>query len=381
MFKFLSPSEQIIHSQIDSQLLEKSYQELVLNHHLQSDNEQLKVLNHLQQLLNSIANQADQEKQSVISRLISTPHKNSKSLYIFGDVGRGKSMLMDLFFEACPIRSKRRVHFHAFMQEVHDYMHRWRMTHEGDSLPFLATKIRKETLLLCFDEFHVTDIADAMLLSRLFTRLFKLGVIFVATSNQHPDDLYKDGLQRQLFLPFIALLKQSADILELDAKEDYRLSHFKSMKTTFYSEPDGAEDFLQQSFNELTNDGKIETKVLKIKGRELKFSTVHSDILMTSFEELCGKDLGPVDFLAIVSEFSTILLAGIPQLSSEIRNQVRRFVTLIDAIYEHNVKLICTATVPAEQLTIKDSSFDFKRTRSRLIEMQSEKYLQRKHLA
>jgi len=267
------------------------------------------------------------------------------------------------------------------MLEVHNYMHLWRATNQGDSLPSLATKIKQESMLLCFDEFHVTDIADAMLLSRLFTRLFQLGVIFVATSNQHPDNLYKNGLQRELFLPFIALLKQSADILELDGKEDFRLSHFKAMKTTFYSEPDGAEDFLLHSFNELTNDGKIETRILKIKGRELTFTTVHSDILMTSFSELCGKDLGPIDFLAIVSEFSTILIAGIPLLSSEIRNQARRFVTLIDAIYEHNVKLICTATVPAEQLSIEDSSFDFKRTRSRLIEMQSEKYLQRKHLS
>ena len=226
----------------------------------------------------------------------------------------------------------------------------------------------------------MTDIADAMLLSRLFTRLFKLGVFFVATSNQHPDDLYKNGLQRELFLPFIELLKQSSDILELVAKEDYRLSHLKAMKTTFFSESEGGHVFLQQSFNELTNDGSIELRSLKVKGRELNFETVHGDILLTSFDELCGKALGPADYLAIANEFNTILIAEIPRLSAEIRDQSRRFVTLIDALYEHNVKLICTAAVPVEQLTIKDNTFDFKRTRSRLIEMQSDRYIHRQHL-
>ncbi|MCK5188947.1 MAG: AFG1 family ATPase, partial [Methylococcales bacterium] len=318
--------------------------------------------------------------QQVFSRLLTSSEKSAKSVYIFGDVGRGKSMLMDVFFEACPIDSKRRVHFHAFMQEVHEYMHHWRGKYEGDPLPSLAVNIRQSALLFCFDEFHVTDIADAMLLSRLFTRLFNLGVVVVATSNQHPDDLYKNGLQRELFLPFIALLTQSADILELVAKEDYRLSHFKAMKTTFYSEPEGGYDFLQQSFNELTNDGSRETRKLLVKGRELNFQTVHGDILLTSFNEICGRPLGPADYLAIASEFSTILIADIPSLSIDIRDQVRRFVTLIDALYEQSVKLICTSVAPPEQLYLEMGDFNFKRTRSRLIEMQSERYLQRKHL-
>ncbi|MCK5479007.1 MAG: cell division protein ZapE, partial [Methylococcales bacterium] len=174
--------------------------------------------------------------------------------------------------------------------------------------------------------------------------------------------------------------KQSADILELVAKEDYRLSHFKAMKTTFYSEPEGGYDFLQQSFNELTNDGSRETRKLLVKGRELNFQTVHGDILLTSFNEICGRPLGPADYLAIASEFSTILIADIPSLSIEIRDQVRRFVTLIDALYEQSVKLICTSVAPPEQLYLEMGDFNFKRTRSRLIEMQSERYLQRKHL-
>ena len=384
MFDFFvtQPEQKFIHSQMEDGTLEKRYQELVVKHHIQSDAGQIKVLGHLQQLMNNITAQLELEleQQSIFNRLLSTPKKTTKSLYIFGDVGRGKSMLMDVFFDACPIDSKRRVHFHAFMQEVHEFMYQWRKKSEGDPLPALATKIKKESLLLCFDEFHVTDIADAMLLARLFTRLFKMGIVFVATSNQHPDDLYKNGLQRELFLPFITLLKQSTEILELVAKEDYRLSHLKAMKTTFYSESKGGNDFLQQSFNELTNGGNTEVRTLKVKGREIIFSRVHGDILLSSFDELCGKALGPADYLAIADEFSTILMAGIPRLSIEIRDQIRRFVTLIDALYEYNVKLICTSVLPVEQLSIEDKNFDFKRTRSRLSEMQSEKYLQRKHL-
>ncbi|MFW5443358.1 MAG: cell division protein ZapE [Methylococcaceae bacterium] len=383
MFNFLlkQTEQNYIHTQEYSDLLEKSYHELVVKHHIQSDAAQIKVLGHLQQLLNNISEQIVFEQQMVFSRLLSAySQKTIKSLYIFGDVGRGKSMLMDLFFEACPIELKRRVHFHAFMQEVHDYMHHWRKSHRGDPLPSLALKIRQESMLLCFDEFQVTDIADAMLLSRLFTRLFNQGIVFVATSNQHPDELYKNGLQRALFLPFIDLLKQSSNILELVAKEDYRLSHIKSMKTTFYCEVDGGDVFLHKSFDELTNYAVSEAKSLKVKGRELNFTTVHGDILFTSFDELCGRALGAADFLAVANEFSTIFIAAIPRLSVEIRDQARRFVTLIDALYEQNVKLICTSTLPVEELNFEDSVFDFKRTRSRLIEMQSEKYFQRKHL-
>jgi cell division protein ZapE len=227
----------------------------------------------------------------------------------------------------------------------------------------------------------VTDIADAMLLARLFTRLINQGVIFVATSNQHPDDLYKNGLQRSLFLPFIKLLKQSSEILELVAKEDYRLSHFKSMETVFYvgiNEKGIA--FLQQRFDELTNKGSIEAITLHVKARTIEFSQAHGDILFSSFNELCVRALGPADYLEVANEFSTIFIANIPILTLEVRDQARRFVTLIDTLYEKNVKIICTIEQPVEKIDFMDRDFDFKRTRSRLIEMQSEKYFQRKHL-
>ena len=383
MFDFLlkQPKNKLNHSKLFSNVLDKRYQELVVKHHIQSDEEQIKVLGHLQHLLEGIAEQVDKSKQLAFNNIFATTPLSTKSLYIFGDVGRGKSMLMDVFFDACPIESKRRVHFHAFMQEVHEYMHHWRSKYGGDPLPSLAVKIRQNSLLLCFDEFQVTDIADAMLLARLFTRLFDQGIIFVATSNQHPDELYKDGLQRELFLPFIESLKNCSEIIELVAKEDYRLSYFKSMKTTFYLESEGkGQQFLQQRFNELTNDGGIENRILHIKGRELVLQKTHGDILFSSFDELCGKTLGAADYLAIANEFNTLLIAGIPCLSKEIRDQVRRFVTLIDALYENKVKLICSIAIPVEQLFFEDKTFDFKRTQSRLIEMQSEKYFQSKHV-
>jgi len=381
MFDFLlkQPSQKYQHSQIFSDVLEKRYQELVVRHHIHSDAAQIQVLGHLQHLLDNISTQTEQRKQIVFNPLVSSAEA-TKSLYIFGDVGRGKTMLMDVFYDACPIELKRRVHFHAFMQEVHDYMHQWRKQNEGDPLTSLAKKIRKSSLLLCFDEFHVTDIADAMLLSRLFTKLIKQGVIFVATSNQHPDDLYKNGLQRALFLPFIALLKQSSEVIELVAKEDYRLLYFKSMETVFYvGQEEEGDAFLQQRFNELTNNGSIESRTLHVKNRAIEFSKVHGDILFSSFEELCSRALGPADYLEVANEFNAVLIANIPMLTMEIRDQARRFVTLIDTLYENNVKLICTLGQPLEYFDFKDKDFDFKRTRSRLIEMQSEKYFQQKH--
>lgn len=385
MFEFLfaEPKKKFSHSHSLDDVLEKTYHELVVKHHIHSDAGQIKILGHLQQLLNDISSPDYFEQAFPFQQFISSANKKTAdSLYIFGDIGHGKSMLMDVFFKACPVKLKRRVHFHAFMQEVHDYMHQWRKTSVGDPVPSLAEYIKQSAVLLCLDEFHVSDIADAMLLSRLFTRLFKLGVVFVFTSNQHPDVLYKNGLQRELFLPFIALLKESSEILELEGKEDYRLAYFKSMKTIFYLDADGSGDeFLQQRFNELTNNGVVEYKILDVKGRKLHFDKVHGDILCSSFEFLCGSALGAADYLAIANEFNTILISGIPQLSSEIKDKVQRFVTLIDALYEANVKLICTAAVPLEVLALQDNDFYFKRTRSRLIEMQSEVYFKRTHLA
>jgi cell division protein ZapE len=350
------------HAASDNGILEKYYRELVVKRHIQNDDAQVEVLGHLQQLLDTISEKAVYDSKLTLGKLLSAKPEQGKSLYIFGDVGRGKSMLMDFFFQACPIKQKRRVHFHVFMQEVHGFIHQRRKFQKGDPIPALARHIRKSTLLLCFDEFNVSDIADAMILARLFDQLFKKGIIMVATSNYHPDALYKDGLQRERFLPFIALLKQSAEILELVAKEDYRLTHLKALSTTFHA-PLGetGNAFLRQSYNNLTNSAATEPVVLQVQGRQVQFAAAH----------------GAADYLAIAREFNTLLLSDIPKFSLENKDEAQRFVVLIDVLYEHNVKLICTAEAPADQLYTDEGPFEFKRTQSRLAEMQSERYLSR----
>lgn len=380
MFNFLfqrakNPSA-FKHSSVNLELLEKRYQELVVKHHLHNDLAQVEVLGHLQQLLNRMEKQSPLRKIRLPS-VMKKVSNNDKSLYIFGDVGRGKSMLMEFFFQACPVQRKRRVHFHNFMLEVHEFIHQWRQQHDSDPIAAYAKHIRKSTWLLCFDEFNVTDIADAMILTRLFEHLFAQGLIFVATSNYHPDDLYQNGLQRALFLPFIKQLKQAANVLELVAKEDYRLAHFKALSQTFYVGLDSqADNFLEKTFATLTNNAETEETILAMPGRQVHFKAAHGDILYSSFEELCHRALGAADYIKIAQVFNTVFIAGIPQLSKENRDQARRFVTLIDALYEQKVKIICTAAVPADQLYLDDGVFEFKRTQSRLMEMQSEKYIQ-----
>jgi cell division protein ZapE len=268
-----------------------------------------------------------------------------------------------------------------FMLEVHAFIHEWRQQHNTDAIIALAKKIRAAALLLCVDEFHVTDIADAMILERLFSKLLASGVIVVITSNRHPDDLYLGGLQREQFLVFTKLLQQESQIIELVAKEDYRLKHLRALETTYYFPLDAhAAAFVQQSYNEFTNFAASQTGELHVLGRKFILSAVHGDIVLTSFDELCVQALGSADYLEIAREFSTVIMAGIPKLTADKRNEAKRFMTLIDTLYEHKVKLICTAEVPAPELyTEGDGAFEFRRTASRLIEMQSEAYFQSKH--
>lgn len=361
------------HSPVNVVSLEKYYHELVVKHHLQNDQAQVAVLGHLQQLL-AILTQQHRKKRRFPWL---TRHTHSKSLYIFGEVGRGKSMMMEFFFQACPLQKKRRVHFHHFMLEVHDFIHHWRQHHHSDPLAAYAKHLRASTWLLCLDEFNVTDIADAMILTRLFEHLFAHGLLFVATSNYHPDDLYQNGLQRALFLPFIQQLKQAADILELQAKHDYRLAHFKTLPQRFYiGTGEQAEQFLQYSFATLTHHAPIESVALQVQNRTVHFKAAHGDILYSSFAELCDRALGAADYIEIANVFHTVFIAHIPQLSQENRDQARRFVTLIDALYERKVKIVCTLAVAVDKLYRTDSVFEFKRTQSRLMEMQSGHYLQ-----
>ncbi|MDD1628580.1 MAG: cell division protein ZapE [Methylococcaceae bacterium] len=364
-----------------SGLLEKQYNQQVAQHRIQYDNAQFFALQHLQILLDHLLIAVNYGQKSVTHKLLSLPPGKCQSLYIYGDVGRGKSMLMTLFYEACPIEQKKRVHFNMFMLEVHAFIHTWRQQNNTDAVPALAKKIRSSALLLCFDEFHVTDIADAMILKRLFSKLFELGSLVVITSNRHPDDLYQGGLQREQFLGFTKLLYKESKIIELVTKEDYRLMHLCSLKATYYFPLDAhASDFVQRSYNELTHFSALQTGVLQILGRKVVLFSVHGDIALTSFDELCVQPLGSADYKEIAHKFSTLIMSEIPKLSAEKHNQAKRFMTLIDALYEYKVKLICTAEVPPQELyTEGEGVFEFRRTVSRLIEMQSECYLQSKH--
>jgi cell division protein ZapE len=306
-----------------------------------------------------------------------------QGLYIFGPVGRGKSMLMDLFFATTPIERKRRVHFHAFMIEVQETLHRWRQEQDGpdDVIAALADKIAGEATLLCFDEFHVSNIADAMILGRLFEALFDRGVVVVATSNYEPDDLYKDGLQRDHFLPFIALIKEKLDVLELDAARDYRLQRIKDVRLYFFPLGEPAARHMRESFARLTSGAAPRPDRLIVQERRLDVPRQAEGVAWFDFEELCARPLGAADYLAIATHFNTVLIDCVPTLSPDHRDQARRFVTLIDELYEHRVNVVIAAAAPPERLYPSgDGSFDFERTISRLNEMQSVDYLTRPHL-
>ena len=367
----------------NSEFLLKKYQELVEQNHIQSDPAQLQVLNYLQNLRDGLLENYHFQNKSRLQKLFLANPTQCKSLYIYGDVGRGKSMLMDMFYESCSIQQKRRVHFHAFMLEVHEFIYQWRHQNaEGDMLVELAKKIRATTILLCFDEFQVKDIADAMILGRLFSKLFSSGLIVVMTSNRHPNALYQEGLQRELFLPFIDLVLDVCITIDLAASKDYRLEHLHALKTRYYYPLDDfADTFIQNSFDELTAFAPIKPGKVWVKGREINISAVHGDVALSSFSELCEQPLGSVGYLEMARVFTTIIIADIPQLSSEKRNEAKRFSTLIDVLYEHKVKLICSAEVAPHLLYVDgDDHFEFQRTVSRLVEMQSEQYLQSQHL-
>ena len=305
-----------------------------------------------------------------------------QGLYLFGGVGRGKSMLMDLFFRSAPVERKRRVHFHAFMQQVHARLNEYRKTKDraDDPIPPIAKRFAEEASLLCFDEFQVLDIADAMIIRRFFETLFDCGVVVVATSNRPPGDLYKDGLQRQMFMPFIDLIEEKLDVLMLDGPNDYRLQNVRQSGIYLNPIDDENDRTLIQLFERLTHEADGLEPPLVVNGRQLDIPMAADGVAMVSFDDVCARNLGPADFLAVARRFHTVIMRGIPRMSPDNRNEAKRFVTLVDALYEHNVNLICTAEAPAEDLyRAGDGAFEFERTASRLIEMQTESYLAKPH--
>jgi cell division protein ZapE len=307
-----------------------------------------------------------------------------KGLYVYGEVGRGTTMLMDLFFETSAVVRKRRVHFHEFMADVHERVHVFRQEikngepNELDPIQRTAAAIAKESWLLCFDEFHVTDIADAMILGRLFTRLFELGVVMVATSNLAPSDLYKDGLNRALFLPFIALLERQCEVVRLEARIDFRLEKLTGVPTWYVPDDAKADAALDEAWRRLAGGHAGAPQELMVKGHVVRIPKAAMGVARFSFSDLCEQPLAAIDYLRIVHEFHTVILDHIPVMDYARRNEAKRFIILIDTLYDNSVKLLASAQAQPEELYTAAEGYEaneFKRTASRLIEMRSQAYL------
>lgn len=349
------------------QLLTNIYDTRVTEGLLRADPEQRAVMEQLEAMRETLE---EPVRKGFLSRFRKAQPLGKQGLYLWGGVGRGKSMLMDLFFQHAGIQGKRRVHFHAFMQEVQNALHEARKTGVDDAIRPVAEDIARDLRLLCFDEMQITDIADAMIVGRLFERLFEAGVVIVTTSNRPPLDLYKDGLNRQLFLPFIALLEDRMEVGELDAITDYRQDRLAGEPVWFTPADASATRAMDVIWRDLTG-GREEALTLSVKGRDVVIPRFRAGQARASFAQLCGTALGPADYLALVDAANVLMLEGIPAMSPVNANEAKRFVTLIDTLYEGHVRLIASAQAEPEKLyTTGTGAFEFERTASRLREMQ-----------
>lgn len=363
--------------------MDAAYTDLLEKGVLHADTAQQRVVKQLAALQKQLAE--GRSEDSFFGRLFSRREKITakQGVYLYGGVGRGKTLLMDLFFKTVPVREKTRLHFHDFMLKTHDALHERRRGgkimrhHKNDILADYAAELAQNSRLICFDELYVRDIADAMILGRLFTALFAQGVAVVFTSNFPPDDLYKDGLQRGLFLPFIALLKERLEILHLSAARDYRLDRAFHEGTWFAPLSPDAQEKMHTVFAALTEGKTREKRIIKVKSREMAVNDCAGRAAWFNFAELCEQPRGAADYLALAENFDTILLADVPQLTDKKRNETRRFMTLIDTLYEKRVRLAVSAETGIDRLyNGTENAFEFRRTQSRLMEMQSESYWQ-----
>lgn len=349
------------------------YDAKVARREIHDDAAQREVLEQLQALADQIT---DYREPGLLGRLLGKIVERPKGLYIWGNVGRGKSMLMDLFFAHVPETKKYRIHFHAFMQEVHGRMHELRQQ-GSDPVVVLAQQLAKETRLLCFDELQATDPADATLLYRLFDKLFAAGVVVVSTSNRPPGSLYTGTVQKERFVKFIQLLEGHMRVMSLSSEVDYRMVQRRSLeKVYFWPLGKAAEEGLAQAVDHLCTDCPPERGQLVVQGRHIHFTQYGEKMGVFTFHQLCEEPLGPGDYLAIAKRLDTVVVTGIPKMGAEMRNASKRFVTLVDALYERKAVLLCTADAPPEQLYAEgDGHFEFQRTVSRLVEMQSARYI------
>jgi cell division protein ZapE len=347
----------------------------------QEDPLQLEIIQHMQVLADKLQQRSDQGfVKSVIKKLNSNNNKPVKGLYIWGEVGRGKTFLMDLFYDELKTSRKKRQHFHRFMHAVHDQL--TKLKNKQDTLTIVADTIAKDVDIICFDEFFVSDIADAMILGRLFTELFNRGVSLVATSNCEPDFLYKDGLQRASFLPAIEALKANTVILKLDGEIDYRLRVLEQAEIYHSPLDKESEENLLDYFYKIAPNTPIKDVDLDVEGRKVYARYKADGVVWFNFNEICETNRSQIDYIELSREFHTILISNIPQLDEYSENAARRFIALVDEFYDRQVKLIISAAVPLFELYKgKRLKFEIQRTESRLQEMQSHDYLAKPHLA
>ncbi|RBO97870.1 cell division protein ZapE [Pseudochrobactrum asaccharolyticum] len=355
---------------------------------IEADPQQQILAKRFDALIEAICSKRLSRKSSALGWLFGKSKKVAepiKGLYIHGEVGRGKTMLMDMFFELLPVERKRRAHFNDFMADVHERINAHRQalkrgeTKQEDPIPPVAEALAQQAWVLCFDEFTVTDIADAMILSRLFSALFERGVVLIATSNVAPDNLYPNGLNRQLFMPFVSILKTRVDVINLDSRTDYRLE--KLDRQPVYLTPLGAEsDAKMDEAWKILTEGRRETSVtIDFRGRKIVLNRTVGDAVRVTFDELCAKPLAAADYLAIMARFRTMFIDHVPVLDLSRRNEAKRFILLVDTLYDHRARAVISAAASPDQLYIASSgteAFEFDRTASRLFEMQSAEYLE-----
>ncbi len=360
-----------------TEILLQKYRRLLAQGNIAPDNAQELAVEKLQLLANRLAHYTPPQRTDFFSFFTKRRGEVPKGLYIFGAVGRGKTMLMDLFFQTVPVEKKRRVHFHEFMADVHARLGVSRRESKDDPVLMVANSIASETQLLCLDELFIVDIADATIVHRLFGALLQKGVVIVVTSNAHPQDLYKNGRNRDLFLPFIDLVEENMEVLQLEASRDFRLEHLSHGELYFTPVNAAAKVGMDEMWRKLTFGEASVEESLTVLGREVRVPAVSLGSARFGFADLFDKPLGPQDYLALARRYHTIFVDGIPIFTRERRNQSQRFITFIDTLYDHHTGLVISAEAEPDALyqAEGEAEFFFQRTASRLVEMRSPEYL------